>query len=669
MIERYNSTITVINGLKNKMLCLKFKIENEKLYAYNMFLPEENRKMLEVSKINGVYVANFLEGIEQNDLYDINKMKSYGIDTTDNFICTFIDGETNIDFDILSEDSKDGIFYKKHENNSIVPDNLSEMIQETTMSDNIMLEYASTNAKALLSMLKNMSMSEKDKTSLNLLLQQFISVDDNYANVSNNLDMIFLSTQLLMLDDKLDFVPEYIENLMSRVLVFNFGTNELDESNNAILTEGQVDYKKIIKMIRNCIAHSNYKVLEDGNIEFYNEGKNKMNFTINKMDVISLFDHLYNYYFLNGCLPVIINGNYDFDRNSFTTESLLDYLRNIELLGTNLPELKRFDSEHEQRKMDDDLGLNIYNFNSSRISGKESVLRRYEYTIKKHLRDEPPLNSKRLSEEDIQYILNNINEMNSDYFYQLGKSAQIEVINQLIIKKYNKDYYLHANLQDIINSNHFNNQSLVEQSSDYINYKTKIELLMLSLTNNLLLFCYNQNKSIIETEYIRFPKQIYIDYLESRKNSFYETSKEASDYQFAYTSLLKASSSHLISYEDFKIIEDSINKTKNKLIKTKNDIASVDAILEGTATNIDYKNINIQILNRMRDCLAHGRLSVEVSDINNIMETQLKIIDEYEGKLQFSSSLSFGELIEVLNQPDFIKSLLNDNQNFKKHSK
>lgn len=32
------------------------------------------------------------------------------------------------------------------------------------------------------------------------------------------------------------------------------------------------------------------------------------------------------------------------------------------------------------------------------------------------------------------------------------------------------------------------------------------------------------------------------------------------------------------------------------------------------------------------------------------METQLKIIDEYEGKLQFSSSLSFGELIEVLQQ-------------------
>lgn len=669
MIRRYNSVITVLNKSKNKMLSLKFKIENGKLYAYNMYLAEENRKMLEVSKINGIDVVNFLDNIEQNDLYDINKMKLYGIDTSNNFICTFIDGETNVDFDILSEDSNDGFFYKKHEINDLVPDDLSDLIPETMMSDNVMLEYASTNAKALLAMLKNMSISEKDKKSLDLLLEQFMMANDNYVNVSNNLDMIFLSTQLLMLDNKLDFVPEYIENLMSRVLIFDFGMAPLNESNNAILTEGQIDYKKIIKMIRNSIAHSNYKVLEDGNVEFYNEGRNKMNFIINKKDVISLFDHLYNYYFLNGCLPVIINNNYNWDRNSFTTESLLNYLENIELFGTGLPKLKRFDSEQGQRKMDDDLGLDIYNFNLSKTSGKEFVLREYERTIKKHLSTDLPLNLRKLSKEDIQYVIKNINEMNSDYFYKLGKSAQIEVINKLIMKRCNKDYYLHTNIQDIINSDKFNNESLVKGSSDYINYKTKIELLMLSLINNLLLFCYNQNKSTIEAENIRFPEQIYIDYLASRKNLFYETSKEASDYQFAYTSLLKASSLHLISYEDFKIIEDSIDKTKNKLMKIKNNIASVDKILEGTATNIDYKNINIQILNRIRDCLAHGRLSIEVSDINNIMGTQLKIIDEHEGKLQFSSSLSFGELLGALNQLNFINSILSDNQNFKKHSK
>lgn len=133
------------------------------------------------------------------------------------------------------------------------------------------------------------------------------------------------------------------------------------------------------------------------------------------------------------------------------------------------------------------------------------------------------------------------------------------------------------------------------------------------------------------------------------KRDFNETAKEASGYQCVYKSLLSASSSHLISSEDFNGIEDDINKTKNKLKIIKSDIENVFEVLEKTATNDNYKNINVQILNRISDCLAHGSLSFEISNINNIMKTELVITDGYEGKLQFSTLLSFGELIEVLN--------------------
>lgn len=50
-------------------------------------------------------------------------------------------------------------------------------------------------------------------------------------------------------------------------------------------------------------------------------------------------------------------------------------------------------------------------------------------------------------------------------------------------------------------------------------------------------------------------------------------------------------------------------------------------ILEKTATNDNYKNINVQILNRISDRLAHGSLSFEISNINNIMKTELEITD------------------------------------------
>lgn len=213
MIDRSDSLIIVIDNAKKKMLSLKFKIKDGKLYAFNFFLPAENRKIIEVSKINGVSVATFLEKIEVNDLLNIDKMLNLGIDTTNHFICTLMDEEKNIDFDILSVDSKDDIFYKKHEINNIVSNISDEKIDKTVKTDNTMLEYASTNVKYLLNTIKNMSISKKDKSMLNSILQKFVLVDNNYINVGNNLDMIFLSTQLLMLDDNLDFIPKYVEDI------------------------------------------------------------------------------------------------------------------------------------------------------------------------------------------------------------------------------------------------------------------------------------------------------------------------------------------------------------------------------------------------------------------------------------------------------------------------
>ncbi len=666
MIDRSDSLIIVIDNAKKKMLSLKFKIKDGKLYAFNFFLPAENRKIIEVSKINGVSVATFLEKIEVNDLLNIDKMLNLGIDTTNHFICTLMDEEKNIDFDILSVDSKDDIFYKKHEINNIVSNISDEKIDKTVKTDNTMLEYASTNVKYLLNTIKNMSISKKDKSMLNSILQKFVLVDNNYINVGNNLDMIFLSTQLLMLDDNLDFIPKYVEDIMKRVMIFDYGDDLIEESNSAILTEGKIDYQKIIKMIRNCVAHSNYKVLENGKIEFYNRGKNKMNFTINKNDLSSLFDMLYNYYFLKGKFPVILYDNI-YDIFPFTKKELFSYLLSIEVLGTNLLKLKKFESPEEQIIMDENLGYDIYDFNMdknySKKYDKERLKGRYERYLKKHLCSNSLLYSKKLSEEDIIYIISNVNEMGIDYFYKLSKPTQINIIHQLICKLYNKDYYFHNFIQNVVNYSNFDNVELMKNSYDYIKYKTKMELLIISLINNLLLFCYNQNKSSIKTDGLRFPETVYRDYLKSKIDLFYDASEELSALQFIYTSLLKVSSTHLVDYNDLRNVEENIKKTSNKLIKIKACISSANAILDEIANIQDYNNINIEILNRIRDCLAHGNLNISITNINDIMSTELKIIDKYEGKVQFQTIISFEDLIKILNDADFAKSLLNDNQN------
>ena len=338
-IYRFDSIINIFNN--KDRLGLKFKIINDKLYAFNFLLKEENRKLLEVSKINGINVSTFLDNIELNDLYSIDKMKKYGVNATNSFILTIIDDGNVFDIDIYSEVSTYNIFYKEYQLNDKLGD-LSEIRIESLKSNNTMLEYASTNVKTLLILLNNMTISQNDKFVLNKLIQKSFMLNDIYNNMDNNLDMIFLSTQLLMLDNKLDFIPQNIIDLMKFVLIFDFGIDELNESNNAILTNGNIDYKKIIRMIRNCIAHSNYKVLENGNVEFYNEGKNRMNFTIKKIHLMSLFNHLYNYYFLEGALPVILDNDSVFNRTPFTKESLINYLNGIELIGVDNIKLKIF---------------------------------------------------------------------------------------------------------------------------------------------------------------------------------------------------------------------------------------------------------------------------------------------------------------------------------------
>ena len=102
-------------------------------------------------------------------------------------------------------------FYKKHEINSIIPDEDEEIMDITEATDNIMLEYASSNAKALLNILSNNLIANNDKELINEVLDEFASVSDNYNNVVNNLDMIFLSTELLRVDHKLGHIPKSVE--------------------------------------------------------------------------------------------------------------------------------------------------------------------------------------------------------------------------------------------------------------------------------------------------------------------------------------------------------------------------------------------------------------------------------------------------------------------------
>lgn len=635
MMNRYDTIITVIDRIKKKMLALKFKIIDGHLYAYNLYYAVENRKMLEVLKINNVEVSRIIEQIKEEDLYSIDVLKTYGINTEKEFILNMTDGISSIDFDIFDLESDDKVFYKEHDINEKIANEELQIENIGNVSQNLMLDYASTNFKALLKILKSNCLSQSDKNSIAEVLTTIELTNDNYGNASNNLDMIFLSSQLLlMMEDKIDYLPNFIYNIFNwgRIQI-EFDGENLEANNSAILTKGEVDYVKVVNMMRNAIAHSNYKVLDNGLIEFYDEGKKgqiKMHFTISKNDIKLLFSRLYNYKYLEGIFPHLCANELIVTPNPLSHDELVDYLNQLVLYNITSYELVKNKEEYMEVSSD--------YFNQ--LIFEEEIEYCFNRYIKKHLTDNCYLIKRKLNNQDIKYVLESIKEMGEDYFFKLGSSSQIKVVEKLIKFKYNKKYELINNIDTIIETSYNSNELLTRRASDYINFKIKLELTITAMLNTLFIFCYNQNYSTIDAGDIKFPETVYKQYMDSRIKEFYNVSKEAADYQNMYVSLLKATPTHLIKGEDLELIEKKINKSKNVLVKCKNEINLSGLILEESATRENYDQINKEILHRFRDCLAHGRLKIENIDINNVGNTKLSFYDTYMGQDKFKATIS-----------------------------
>ncbi len=670
-LERYKYLLALIDSKKNKISIIKFLKKDNKLYMYDFYLPKENQELLEVKSINGIEISSIINKANESDFYDDYQLRQFNIDTSKSYEITFTNGKT---IDLLDENIESNIFYKNHDINEILEMSEDVEIKETEKTNNTMLDYASTNIKSLLIIISKMLKSDKDKELFQNLFINFNEVNDNYNSVNENLDILLLSTELLLLGDKINNIPNYLELAIKNSMSFDFGSEDIRKTNNSILTEGKIDYKKLIIMIRNCIAHSNYKILEDGRIKFYNEGKNKLEVIATKNNITKIFNYIFNYHFLEGVYPLIYLGTYNNDNAPFNKNTINDFLDKIEVYDLGNYQMKQSSNREKQDNLDTILPIelagikeistnNIYNT----YMDKEAFERKTKELIKNHLIIEEEPHFKSLTQEDINFIFNNISELGEDYFYSLSQSSQIEVINNLIYQKYAKEYYIQKNIQDIISTNHYSNDSLKNKASKYINYKTKLELLITTLLNNIFLFCYNQNKSNQDASSIIFPMTIYNDYLESKVSTFYNITTEAQDYKVIYNILLKSASTHAFQEEDFELIDDKIKETRNRLYKLRNDISMADNITANKYKPEELEKVNQEILKRIRDCLAHGRLKVELNSINSIAEARIEIIDEYNSQVLFETTITLEELLNTINNQDFINSILNNNKNFENH--
>ncbi len=676
LIKLYDSIICVVDNSKKKMLALKFKIQNNTLFAFNYYNAMENRKLIEVTKINGIPVSSFINEVTELDLYNVEIMHKYNINIENSLVLELSVDDRIIEYDVYNLNSKDEVFEKPFDINKNVDVDMSINITSNQASDNVMLDHASTNVKSLLSMLQSLSASSEDKKVANGISETINEFNSSFTNINDNLDMLFLSTQLLMIDEEIHRIPENIERLMAKCLRFDFGSKDYADTNNAILTDGNVDYRKVIVMMRNGICHSNYHVLENGIVEFYNEGKDKMNFTIHKDDLKLLFHNLYQFYHLEGTFPIIYSNSLINNPNPFSENELTEYLKEIELIELTNPRLKTVDDLEKQRDLDDDLLYDLANFKKSLSLPMSNIINSYNIHLNKHLVDSCKLVSSKLSVEDLKYVLSGISHLGNDYFYHLGKTAQIEVINTLIRRKHNKKYELLRCASEIIDNGYDNNDSLTQKSSDYIKMQTKIELVITAIFNNLFSYCFNNNKFArpsrlaLNATNIRFPNELYEACFTSIKNDYYKSLESFIDYEHMYDALLQASETHMVDKATLSSVERRVAFNENSALDAdKQHIEYLNHIIDGNATNEEYNAINLVILKRFRDCLAHGRMIVECNNINDIGSSHIIIQDIFEGETKFHVETSFKDIINAINEPVFLESMLNNNQNFLTHKR
>ena len=91
---------------------------------------------------------------------------------------------------------------------------------------------------------------------------------------------------------------------------------------------------------------------------------------------------------------------------------------------------------------------------------KDRIIYHFNNKIKRNIVTLVDPKFKSLSSEEIDYIIQNIKDLNEQYFYSLSLTSHIQIINNLIYQKYNKAYYLQKNMYEMLKTDHFDNKDL-----------------------------------------------------------------------------------------------------------------------------------------------------------------------------------------------------------------
>lgn len=567
-------------GDENHFNILKFKIIDGKLYVYDLIISRENRKYVEIKKINNIDV-NELITLLKNDGYTDEEvevliqhkevLQAYGIDSKSYNITLLNDNNLiNMQLDNPNIRLDFSIFFKEHSKSNLL-DKTNFNLNIESSDTNISYGYDS-NLK-LLSLMHGLCKSQKDLSLFESIYKKNVELLGNGGNTDTNIDWMFMSSFFLLNQEEKNTLPDYLYLDLARKLklvnprgaICSFMDENNEETsyandvnssnygcNDYIFTDGNLDCKMLFHAIRNALAHSSYEVIDKNYIRIYgynDESVMNCNFKIQKNMIIEFINKLSNYNAFGNIFPICTLENPNYDNAPIQTkEDLKSYLESIvvsditDVKYHDLDTLKKLQmyASYLVKKENTDINENVdykmlemFEYDYERkiyylkmqlqnpMTRKTKIIDSVAKSQLKYFMDYK-LEEQKLSESQISKIIDHIGQI-ADTFYNHSAVNQHEIITELIRNELNPSRNISMIIEDIVKTSSKSDGAIMDMLNDtstkYIDYDKVIKATVISYLNNILLYNYNEKKvDLSELDFLGLKIDVDFDDLISKKN-------------------------------------------------------------------------------------------------------------------------------------------------------
>lgn len=721
----------VIHRYKNprKLCFFKYEIMDNEVYLYDNCLSYGKQKRIKVSKINGINISEIIKklNIDTNEYNkEIEKilmhpelLEAIGIDLSNGYNLTLIvdKKERNFSLTEINEPLSFSIFEKERDvpqilkNTNFVNQDESETIEEYTQK----LKYSFDSYRKLLQMMLGLSKNKHDIELFNNLLNNL--PDYNIKKTSDEyLDWMFMSSFLLFNEQRLkdltdDSYEEIIRNFKNssqsyfldtkNEKVSNIGTAMLRDIgyNKSILTSGEIDYKLLIKHIRDAFAHSSYEVIDENFIRCYGENFNVL--VDKKIVTTIIYKLIYETNIDQIFTLVYLKENMIGEYNRLKDEKeLKEFLTNISYISKNQIRIKTPKINNEILEKIENFQKN--SFLNTLIGTKDIIKLAYndrqisnvlEITFPADGSDNPL---------DIEYIISEIRKYGQD-FYNHSLSEQYQIISKIIGTKELEEKGISTKIFEIINTKEKTTGNIVDtirkkSPIEYIDYGKYLQATLITYLNSLLVYpcsdrynqlnCENMNldtkMKIVLMKYDN--KDITIDKLkegqeislESAKKHLSNLEEEKKNFlkyinelekKLCNEKFLKNAPKEIIEKTKL-LLEEAREKNINhayeiELNKKIEDAKKRLVIQKNQVENTENLNKTIRqkyhqiIIEHLRNALAHGRVKFPHGfDFNNIGNTMIKFEDyDDDNNKTFEATIILKDLLLAFNDENFLISI------------